>query len=308
MTINFLTNWLAACPLYATPLLLAILGLLLSERAGVMNLGAEGIITVGALAGVAGSIVTGSTWLGLAGALAAGMLLAFVYALIVVVLRANQVVSGLALVAMGVGIAGVLGTSYAQRPVPGLHPLDLGALARVPLVGDMLFRQDPVVYLALLLAFGVSYGLFRSRIGLNLRAVGHNPAAADAAGVSVVTYRIVAIVAGGALLGLAGGYLSAVSSRVWVEGMVGGRGWIAVALVIFARWMPGRAIAGAFIFGGIDALIPRIQATGASVPIYLFFMLPYAVTLAGLMLAALRSERFDAPASLGRPFVREDRH
>lgn len=308
MNLDFVTHWLAACPVYATPLLLAILGLLISERAGVMNLGAEGVMTVGAMAGVATALESGSAWAGLLAACAAGALLCVVYAVAVVGLRTNQVVSGLALVAMGTGIAGVLGTPYAQRPVTGLAAIAGGALAHVPLVGPMLFAQDPIVYLALALALAVGPLLFRHRIGLNLRAVGHNPAAADAAGVSVGVYRFAAVVAGGALLGLAGGYLSVVSSRVWVEGMVGGRGWIAVALVIFARWMPGRAIVGAFIFGGLDALIPRVQATGAAVPIYLLFMLPYVVTLVALVAAALRPGRLDTPANLGKAYVREDRH
>jgi len=305
---SFLTHWLAACPMFAAPLLLAILGLILCERSGVLNLGAEGVMTVGAMSGVGIVVYSGSTWLGLLAAMVAGMLLSFLYALIVVVLRANQVVSGLALVAMGAGIAGVVGTPFAQQPVPGLAPLHFGPLAHLPIIGGMLFEQDPMIYLTLVLTAALSYVLFHHRIGLNLRAIGHNPAAADAAGLPVLRYRILAVVAGGALLGLAGGYLAAVSSRVWVEGMVGGRGWIAVALVIFAKWRPVRAIVGALIFGGLDALIPRLQATGASIPIYVFFMLPYVVTLIALVLAALQKDQFDMPASLGRAFIREDRH
>ena len=304
---SFLTHWLAACPMFATPLLLAILGLILCERSGVLNLGAEGVMTVGAMSGVGIVIYSGSTWLGLLGAMFAGMVLSLLFALIVVGLRANQVVSGLALVAMGAGIAGVVGTPFAQQPVAGLMPLHFGALAHLPMIGEMLFKQDPMVYLTLILTAGLSYFLFHHRIGLNLRAIGHNPAAADAAGLPVVQYRIIAVVAGGALLGLAGGYLAAVSSRVWVEGMVGGRGWIAVALVIFAKWRPGRAIVGALIFGGLDALIPRLQATGVSFPIYLFFMLPYGMTLIALVFAAMQKNQFDMPAALGRAFIREDR-
>lgn len=234
--IELLTGWLAATPGYTTPLLLAALGLILCERAGVMNLGAEGLMAIGAATAAVTVLTTGSPWLGLAAGLAAGMLLSLPFALAVVVFRAEQTLAGLAVVAIGAGLSAVIGRAYVHKPFASIADWDLAPLSAIPVIGPMLFRQDPLVYAALLLALALAYLLARTRLGLRLRAVGEDPATADAAGVDVQLHQLGAVLAGGALLGLGGAYLSAVASRVWVDGMIAGRGWIAVALVVFAQW------------------------------------------------------------------------
>jgi ABC-type uncharacterized transport system permease subunit len=305
---EFVVNWLAATPGHATPLLLAALGLIINERAGVLNLGSEGMMLCGAFAGAAAALATGSPWPGLAAAMAGGAALAAIFAVAVVVFRTEQVVTGLIMVALGAGLTGLLGRDLTNQTLPGLRRLDLGPLSEIPVIGPILFRQDPAAYLAVALAIGLSVWLVRSRAGLRLCAVGEDPAAADALGLNVQRQRMLAVIAGGALCGLGGGYLALVSSQVWVEGMTQGRGWIAVGLVIFARWRPLLALAGALLFGAIEAMIPRVQAVGAAVPVYLMTMLPYLATLAVLVLAALRRRRDDEPAALGQPYLRQDRH
>jgi simple sugar transport system permease protein len=181
-------------------------------------------------------------------------------------------------------------------------------LADLPVVGAVLFRQDVLVYLLVPICWGVQYILTSSNAGLRLRAVGENPAAADAAGISVIGTRVAAIVAGATLIGLAGGYLSVVSAKIWIAGMTSGRGWIAVALVIFARWKPMQALAGAFLFGGIEALIPQLNAAGVKLPQYYLVMTPYLATLAVMIWQALGDRpASEAPAALGQPYVREER-
>lgn len=305
----FLTGWLAATPGYMTPLLLASLGIILSERAGVLNLGVEGIMATGAMTGAVVAMTTLQPWGGLAAGTAAGAALSLLFAVAVVVFKAEQTLAGLATVALGAGIAAVFGRAYVHKPFAGLGDWDLVPLSDLPLLGPALFRQDPLAWAALLLAFGLAWLLLRTRLGLRLRAVGEDPATADAAGVDVQLHQILAVLAGGALIGLAGAYLSVVASHVWVDGMVAGRGWIAVALVVFARWSPLRAIAGALVFGAADALLPRLLAIGADVPSYLMAMLPYGLTIAVLTATALAGRgRGAQPAALGRVFLRQDRH
>jgi simple sugar transport system permease protein len=308
--IEFLTGWLASTPGYMTPLLLASLGLILCERAGVMNLGAEGLMTIGAVAGAIVTLQSGSPWAGLGVSALAGLALSVPFALAVVLFRAEQTLSGLAIVALGAGLAAVIGRAYVHQPFVGIADWDLGAaLTGIPLVGPALFRQDPLVYASLLVTAAMAWMLARTRLGLRLRAVGEDPATADAAGVDVLLHRLGAVLAGGLLLGLAGGYLAVVASRVWVDGMVAGRGWIAVALVVFAQWRPGRAILGALLFGAADALLPRLQAVGVDVPPYLMAMLPYVVTILVLVGVGLSGGgRGAQPAALGLPYLRQDRH
>ena len=307
--IEFLTGWLASTPGYMTPLLLASLGLILCERAGVMNLGAEGLMTFGAVTGAITVLMGASPWLGLGTAALAGLLLSIPFALAVVVFRADQTLCGLAIVALGSGLGSVVGRAYAHKPFPGVPDWDLGPfLTGLPVVGPALFRQDPLVYASLLLALALAWMLGRTRLGLRLRAVGEDPATADAAGVDVLLHRVGAVLAGGLLMGLAGGYLAVVASRVWVDGMVAGRGWIAVALVVFAQWRPMRAILGALLFGAADALLPRLQAVGVDVPPYLMAMLPYLVTILVLVAVALSGHgRGRQPAALGLAYLRQDR-
>lgn len=311
--IEFLVNWAANVPAFAVPFALAALGLIVTEKSGVLSLGAEGYLLMGALAGAGASIVIGDHALVAfaVGALAAAAL-SLVFALMAVTLRVNQVVAGLVMVFLAQGLTGLIGTQqgWTNRPIGGLDRIPLGPLADIPVLGPILFRQDMLVYLTLPIFFGVAYLLSRTMVGLRLRAVGDAPEAADAAGTSVTVYRYGAIVAGAAIVGLAGAYLSVGVAKMWVEGMSGGRGWIAVALVIFARWQPWRALAGAVLFGGIEALIPRVAAVGLQVPQYFMLMTPYVATLAVMVYANLNKSterRFDEPRGLGQPYLREER-
>jgi simple sugar transport system permease protein len=302
-------NWIATIPSFAAPLLLASLGLILSERSGVINLGAEGLMSVGAMAAVIISFHTGNPWLSVIIGSLSAMVLAVVFAFAVVTFRANQVLSGLTIVALGAGLTGVIGRSYVHQPVTGFEKLDLGFVSDIPWIGQIIFSQDPMVYVTMVLVVLIWWGLMYSNLGLQLRAVGEDPATADIAGVSVNMYRFAAVLMSGALCGFAGAYLSIASSQIWVEGMIAGRGWIAIALVIFARWRPLRAVIGAMIFGGAEALIPRLQAIGADLPIYLVMMLPYVVTLFVLIAPAIFRRSLSAePASLGVVYLRQDPH
>lgn len=258
-----IASWLTNLPDFATPFALAALGLIIPERAGVLSLGAEGLMLVGALVGVGAQLELHSPGLALVCAMAAAALVSMLFAVLTVWLRINQIIAGLALVFFCEGGTSLVGTTFewTNRPVLGLTVLSLGPLAQLPLVGG-LFRQNLLVYLTPVLFAAVAWYFQRTTSGLRLRAVGENPQAADAAGVAVQRYRFLAVLAGSALVGLAGGYLSLVSTKLWIAGVTGGRGWIAVGLVIFARWSPWRAFAGALLFGSIEALIPQLAAGG----------------------------------------------
>ena len=306
---EFIIYWLSATPSYAAPLLLAALGLIINERAGVLNLGAEGMMACGALAGALVSLAFSSPLLGIAAAVIAGATMAAIFGGLTVVLRCDQVVSGLILVALGAGVTGLLGRDIVGQTLPGFREVDLWFLSDLPVVGPVLFRQNTLTYLSFLFAVLVWWWMYRSVSGLRLRAVGESPSTADANGINVIAARFLAVVVGGAFCGLAGGYLALASSFIWVEGMIAGRGWIAIGLVIFARWNPRQAILGALLFGAVEALIPRVQATGMDVPIYLMMMLPYLTTLGVLVVASKFDEkRSQEPANLGIPYARQDRH
>ncbi|MEJ8574608.1 ABC transporter permease [Microbaculum marinum] len=310
MTLEFLVNWLASMPVAAAPLLLAALGLIISERAGVLNLSAEGLMLAGALAAAAFYQELGSNpWLGMLGAFLAGAALSVLFAVLVVVMRANQVVSGLAIVFFAIGLTSLLGTlgGWTDTALAGFSKLHVPVLSDIPVVGPVLFRQDPWVYLTVVLLVAVTWVLFRTNLGLKLRSVGHNPHAVDSMGIDVLGIRFAAVVVGGGIVGLAGGYLVLASAKIWVDEMTNGRGWIAIALVIFAGWHPWRALLGALIFGGIEALIPRVLASGAVLPQYYVLMTPYIATLVVLVWAAVNKRDLGAPRALGMPFVREDR-
>ena len=306
---SFVAAWLAAMPTFMTPLLLASLGLILCERAGVLNLGAEGIMAMGAMTGavaaLSGYAPGGALLLG-AGA---GLAISVPFVLAVVVLRAAHIPAGLALVALGLGASAAIGRDFTHKPFAGLPPVPWpDALEGVPLVGRMLFAQDVAVYAALGLAVALWAFLFRSGLGLQLRAVGEDPATADAAGIDVQVHQMAAVAAGCLLIGLAGAYLSVGGSQIWTEGMVAGRGWIAIALVVFARWSPLRAIAGAALFGAAEAAIPRLQTLGLDVPVYILSMTPYLLTVAVLVLFARPGrQRTGEPLALGRAYIRQDR-
>ncbi len=307
---TFILNWLISVPLFAAPLLIACLGVIVTARAGVLNLGVEGIMALSAAAGVVSVLQGGSLWWALAVAVLCGMLLSAVFGIATVVFKTDQVLSGLIIVAMGEGLSGVLGRGFTHRPITGFESVDFGFLHDLPWVGPIVFGQDILVYVTVLLVALTGYGVHKTFTGLRLRAVGENPSTADTAGVNVTIYRLGAVIIGGALCGFAGAYLSLSAGQVWVEHMVAGRGWIAIALAIFARWMPWRAVVGALIFGGTEAIIPRIQATGADVPVYFLMMLPYLLTLAVLIIPAItsRGSQDDTPAALLTNYLREDRH
>ena len=306
---DFLTHWLAFTPVFAMPLIAAALGLIVNERAGLLNLGAEGIMLCGALVGVIAFIaLDGHAALGFIFAILSGAFLGFCFGFFVVVLRTNQVLTGITFVFLGVGLTGLLGVPWVNKAFSAIDPIYIPWLTDIPVVGRFLFGQDIVIYVTVGLAILVWRFLYHTRMGLRLRAVGENPQAADAGGVNVEGYRLLAATIGGAFIGLAGGYLSLVVAKIFVEEMTQGRGWIAVALVIFSRWSPWRAVAGGLLFGGIEALIPRLKAAGFQLPQYFLEMSPYAVTLAVLIYAAMRLRAGqEAPKALGTPYVREDR-
>jgi ABC-type uncharacterized transport system permease subunit len=308
---DFLINWLANIPAFAVPFALAALGLIVTEKSGVLSLGAEGYLLVGAMAGIGATLTLGGyPLLALLIAAIAASVFSMIFAVMVVSQRVNQVIAGLAMVFLAQGVTGLIATQqgWTNQPVAGLAPVPLGVLADIPILGPLLFHHDAVVYLTVPIFALVAFVLSRSMIGLRLRAVGDGPEAADAAGVNVALTRYAAIAAGAALVGLAGGYLSIGVARIWVDGMAGGRGWIAIALVIFARWQPWRALAGAVLFGSIEALIPRIAAVGLQVPQYFVLMTPYLATLAVMIWTSLQpGRRLHEPQALGQAHLREER-
>jgi ABC-type uncharacterized transport system permease subunit len=308
---DFILNWLVNSPSFAVPFALAALGLILAEKSGVLSLGAEGFMLVGAMAGAGAIIVTGGhPLLALLVAALAAALVSVIFAFLVVVLRVDQVIAGLSMVFLCQGLTSLISTQqgWTNRPIAGLGPVEIWPLSDIPVVGRLLFHQDVVVYATIAIFIVVHLVLNRTLLGLRLKAVGENPDAADAAGVSVALYRFGAILCGAALVGLAGGYLSVAVAKIWVDGMAGGRGWIAIALVIFARWQPWRAFAGALLFGCIEALIPRLAAAGVQLPQYFMLMTPYLATLTVMVWAGLsRSLRAGQPSALGIPYVREER-
>jgi len=291
-----------------TVLALAALGLLINEKAGVVNLGAEGMMLCAALAGYATVAHTGSGWAGFAAGMAAGALLAALLGALVIWLNTNQYATGLALSMLGAGLSAFVGAGYVQASLPGRAGFAIPWLADLPFIGPALFRQHPLVYGAALLALGLTWFLRRTRAGLALRAVGESPAAAHALGWPVRRIRLAALVCGGALCGLAGAYLSIVYTPLWAEGMVAGRGWIALALTAFATWRPARVLLGAYLFGGVTMLQLHLQGHGVPVPSQWLTMLPYLAAIAALALIARNPAwvRANMPASLGRPFHPDD--
>ncbi len=289
----------------ATPLLIAALGELVTERSGVLNLGVEGMMIVGAVSGFAGAQLTGSPLLGAAAAMTGGMALAALFGLLTLRLAANQVASGLALTLLGLGLSGMIGEAFIGQPGLKLERIDIPFLTDLPVVGRILFGQDPLVYVSVALAVCVSRFLFHTRAGLALRAVGNNHGSAHMLGVPVIRTRFLAVLFGGACSGLAGGYLSLAYTPQWIEGMTAGRGWIALALVVFASWMPLRAAVGAYLFGAALILQFHAQAEGIALPSQLLSALPYIATVAALVILSRgqRTAGIDSPACLGQVFV-----
>lgn len=301
---------LAAAIGAATAILYACLGEILCERAGVLNLGVEGMMLMGALSGFAVTFWTASPILGALSAMLVGGLMSLIHALLTVTLRANQVVSGLALTLFGTGLSAFLGQPLVGEPPAGSFTrFSIPVLGDIPVLGPILFRQDLLTYCTYLLVPLLWFLIFRTRPGLNLRAVGESPATTDAMGLSVVGLRYLYVFAGGVLAGLGGAYISIAYNPGWVENMTAGRGWIAIALVIFATWNPARAALGAYLFGGVEALQFRLQGTGAAISPFFLSMLPYIFTILVLVIATRETarRRIGAPAALGLPYFREDR-
>jgi len=288
----------------ATPLLFAALGELVTERAGVLNLGLEGMMLIGAVAAFAATVVSGNPYLGvLLGALA-GALMALLHGIMVLTLLTNQVATGLAMTLFGVGLSALLGAGFVGVTVAPLPALPVPLLASLPLLGPLLFEHNLLVYLSLLLVVGLSLFICRTRAGLILRAVGESPSSAHALGYPVIRIRYLALLFGGAMAGVGGAYLSLVYTPMWSENMTAGRGWVALALVVFASWRPGRALLGAYMFGGVTILQLHGQGMGLSIPSQFLSMLPYLATVLVLVLISrdgvkLRENR---PASLGLLF------
>ena len=295
---------LAATLNAGTVLAIAALGLLINEKAGIVNLGAEGMMLCAAIAGFAAVVHTGNPWLGFAAGMLAGALLAAVFGWLVIWLGTNQYATGLALSLFGVGFSAFVGIGYVQARLPEIPKFTLPWLRDLPLIGPALFRQHPLVYLTVAFAGALVWFLYRTRSGLILRSVGESPESAHALGYPVRRIRLAAVMAGGAMCGLAGAFISTVYTPLWVENMVAGRGWIALALPTFAPWRPGRVLLGAYLFGGVTMLQFHLQASGVQVPSQWLSMLPYLATIVVLALISRNPAwiRVNMPASLGKPF------
>ncbi len=298
------TLLIASLMVASTPILLAALGELVVEKSGVLNLGVEGMMIIGAICGFAVAVETGSPVIGFIGAAIGGALLSLIFAVLTQILLANQVATGLALTLFGLGLSALIGQSYSGQRPPPTAKLDLPVISDIPFVGPVLFGHDWVVYFSLALVVAVWWILNRTRTGLILRAVGENHDAAHALGYKVIGVRIAAILFGGACAGLGGAYISLVRVPQWTEGMTAGAGWIALAIVVFAAWKAGRVLLGAYLFGGITVLQLNLQAAGVKIPVEYLSMSPYLITI--LVLVIMSSDRTrakaNAPASLGRPF------
>jgi simple sugar transport system permease protein len=289
----------------ATPILLAAIGELVVERSGVLNLGVEGMMIMGAVVAFGVSLTTGNPYLGaIAGGLA-GVGMALLFGLFTVYLASNQVATGLALTLLGLGLAGLIGENFVGTPGVKLEAITIPLLSSIPFIGPALFDRDIIVYLSFAIVAGVSYMLFKTRAGLVLRATGENADAAHALGRDVRLIRLAAVSFGGFCAGLGGAYLSLVLTAQWTEGMSAGRGWIALAIVVFATWLPWRAVAGAYLFGGVIILQLHAQAFGIRVPPQAMTMLPYLATIIALVILSRNQAlmRRNTPAALGRAFV-----
>lgn len=304
---------LAAAITAGMPLLFATIGEIYTERSGNLNLGVEGMMIMGAVVGFSTGYATGNAFLALLGAILAGGFGASIFALLTITLRANQVVTGLALTIFGTGFASFVGKSYVGKAAPEtiknfFAVVDIPLLSDIPFVGEILFKHDVFVYFGYAITIWTLIYFYKTRWGLNLRSVGESAASADASGINVDLYKYVHTIIGGALAGLGGAYLSLVTIPVWQECVTGGRGWIAVALVIFASWKPVKAMLGAILFGGLDIIGFRLQGMGIHVSQYIIDMLPYLTTIIVLIISTRKNRPEDMPpADLSIPYFREER-
>ncbi|BDU77894.1 ABC transporter permease [Mesoterricola sediminis] len=306
---SLLSSILFATVVAGTPLVITALGELVTEKSGVLNLGAEGIMSMGAVAAFAVTLHTGSPLLGVLAGLGAGMAMSLIFAVASLTFMANQVASGLALSIFGVGLSAFIGKPYESQALPSRATWDIPLLHRIPVLGHAFFEHQALVYFSWILLAAVAWFLYRSRTGLVLRAVGEAPAAAHAVGYKVVRIRYMAVLFGGAMAGIGGAFLSVFYTPLWVEGMVAGRGWISLALVVFATWRPARVLVGAYLFGGAMITQMFVQGSGMhlSVPSQFLSALPYAATIIVLVLISHNRAtiRLNSPASLGQPFSPE---
>lgn len=300
MTAAVLVSMIAA----ATPLLFAAVGELVTEKSGVLNLGVEGMMLAGAVCAFATAIATGSGFLAIVAGAAAGAGLAFLFGVLTLTLLANQVATGLALTIFGIGLSALFGQGLVGTPLEPLPKLAVPGLSNLPLIGPVVFGQDVLVYLSVAVTVAVAWFLYRTRGGLVVRAVGESHDAAHAIGYHVIGIRYLAVMFGGAMAGLGGAFLSLAYTPMWIENMTAGRGWIALALVVFATWRPWRVLLGAYLFGGLTIMQLHIQGIGISVPAQVLSMLPYLATI--LVLVLISSDkmriRLNAPADIGKIF------
>ncbi len=310
MDANLLTSVLFATVVAGTPLIIVALGLLVSERAGVLNLGAEGMMAMGAVVAFAVTYTSGNPWFGALAGMAAGAGMSLIFGVLAITLQANQVASGLALSIFGVGLSAFVGKPFEAVALQAVPALRIPYIADIPVIGEALYNQQLMVYFSWALFWAVLWFLARSRTGLLLRAVGESPASAHAIGYRVQAIRYLAVLFGGAMAGLGGAFLSVFHTPMWVEGLVAGRGWIALALVVFATWRPFRVMLGAYLFGGVMITQLFIQGSGLQIdfPAQFLSSLPYWATIIVLVLISrnVQSIRLNSPASLGKPYRPDD--
>ncbi|WP_312647770.1 ABC transporter permease [Aminipila sp.] len=305
--------FLAACVVAGTPLVFATVGELITEKSGSLNLGVEGMMLMGAVMGFVAAYNTGNPVLAILCAALAGAGGAFIFAIITVTLRANQTVTGLTLTIFGTGFASFVGQPMIGFSLPGsvssfFTKTPIPVLADIPVLGPIFFKQDLFVYFAYIIVIFFCVYMYKTRLGLNMRAVGENAAAADASGINVTLYKYVHIIVGGSLCGLGGAYLSLIRVPIWQSDVVTGRGWIAVALVIFASWNPIKALIGAIFFGGLSILGLRLQAMGFTISQYLVDMIPYLATVIIVIISSHKKKKENQPpADLGNNYFREER-
>jgi len=303
---NIVTSILFATIIAGTPLIIVALGQLIAEKAGVLNLGAEGMMAMGAIAGFAVTFHTGNPWLGCFAAMFAGALMSLIFAFLSITLLANQVATGLALAIFGVGLSAFIGKPYESETLAAVPPLRLPYISDIPIIGEALYNQQFIVYVSWALFWGVLWFLYKSRQGLVLRSIGESPAVAHAIGYPVLRYRYLAVLFGGAMSGLGGAFMSMFHTPLWSEGMIAGKGWIAIALVVFATWRPFRVMVGAYLFGGVMIAQLFLQGSGLKIdlPSQVLSALPYLATIVVLVIISRNplSIRLHSPASLGKPY------
>jgi simple sugar transport system permease protein len=288
----------------ATPLVFAATGELVTEKSGVLNLGVEGMMLLGAVSGFATTVATGNPALGILAGAAAGTVMSLLFAFLTLTMLANQVASGLALTLFGIGLSALLGQDFVGTPMDALPKLAIPVISDIPLVGAVLFGHDALVYLSIAMVGAVYWFLYHTRSGLVLRAVGENHHAAHAIGYNVIGIRYLAVMFGGAMSGIGGAYLSLAYTPMWIENMTAGRGWIALALVVFATWKPAWVLVGAYLFGGVTIAQLHVQGLGVDIPSQFLSMLPYIATIAVLVMISRDSLRIrlNAPACIGKVF------